>query len=116
MGKVMVLLLGGREGGATPRDAAGYGGSSGGEQSLAQSRDGLRDGAARRVRGAEPVEHHEVVCDAAAADGGDRDAGRPQARGLDLALVAQHVGLVDDQKRRRNPGEQLVAGPQRSGE
>ena len=44
--------------------------------------------------------------------------GTPAARrrGVGLALVAQHVGLVDDHERRRQPLELLVGRTQRRGE
>ena len=45
--------------------------------------------AARGVRLAERVEHHEVVMDAVVADGCDRDPGEPELCGVGLALVAQ---------------------------
>jgi hypothetical protein len=54
------------------------------------------------------------VRDAVVAHGGDRDAGRAQARGVCLALVAQHVGLVDDHQRRRKPAS--ISSPARSGD
>jgi hypothetical protein len=65
------------------------------------------------VGAAERVEHHEVVRDAVVADGRDGDAGRAQPGRVGFALVAQHVGLVDDHERRRKAGELLVARAQR---
>src|SRR3954463_11081620 len=76
-----------------------------------QNGAGLGDGGTGRVRVAERVEHHEVVDRAVVADGRDRDSGGAQARPVRLALVAQHVGLVDDHERRRDSRELLVAGP-----
>ena len=83
---------------------------------LAQDGDGLRDGGTGRVRVAEGVEHHEVVRDAVVADRGDGDARGAEVRRVRLALIAQHVGLVDDHERRRQPFELLVGRPQRRGE
>ena len=81
--------------------------SAASSERVAQGGDGLRDGGPRRPAVAERVEHHEVVRGAVVADGGDRDAGLAQARRVGLALVAQHVGLVDDDQGRREPGELL---------
>jgi hypothetical protein len=73
----------------------------------------MRDGSTGRVRVAERVEHHEVVRDAVVAHGRDRDTGLPQPRRAHLAFVAQYVGFVDGQERRRQAGELLVARAQR---
>jgi hypothetical protein len=47
------------------------------------------------------VEHHEVVRDAVVADRGHVVPGCAQPGSVGLALVAEHVGFVDDQERRR---------------
>jgi predicted ATPase len=72
-------------------------GASGGAQRLAQGRGGLGDGCARGVGLAHRIEQHEVVDDAVVAHGRHRDAGHSQLGGVGLALVAQHVGLADQQ-------------------
>src|SRR4051794_8475919 len=86
---------------------------SGGVERSAEGGDCLRDRGARRVRIAQCVEHQEVVRDAVVADGGDLVAGRAKSRGVRLALVAQYVGLADDQEGGREPGQLLVAGAKR---
>ena len=48
---------------------------------------------------------------AVVTDGRDRDARRAQPGRVRLALVAQHVGLVDDDERRRQPCELLDRSP-----
>src|SRR5919109_854507 len=88
------------------------GGASRAVQGRAQDGHGLRDGGAGRVRLAERVEHHEVVDGTVVADGRDRDLGGAQACRVGLALVAKHVGFVDDHQRRRHAGELVVAGAQ----
>ena len=51
----------------------------------------------------------KIVRDAVVADGRDGHAGRAQPRRVGFALVAQHVGLIDDHECRGKPGELLAA-------
>ncbi len=75
--------------------------------------DRLLDGSRRRGGLAQRVEHHEVVDRAVVADTGGADAGLDELARVGLALVAEHVVLVDDDKRLGQAGELLEVGPQR---
>src|SRR3954451_21400199 len=70
----------------------------------------------RSLRVFEGVQHHEVMHRAQIADGGHRDAGGTQLRCVRLAFVAEHVGLVDDDQRRWQPGQIVEGCAQRRGE
>ena len=73
---------------------------------------GLLDGGGRRGGAADGVEHHEVVDDAVEADAGGAHARLGELAGVGLALVAQHVVLVDDDERLRQSGELVEARSQ----
>src|SRR5215472_16026427 len=64
-----------------------------------ESADGLRYGAASGWRVGERIQHRKVVNRAVIPGRGDPDAGIRQPAGVCLALIAEHIVLVDDDKR-----------------
>ena len=65
---------------------------------LAEERGGLGDRGARRPGLAECIEQHEVVAGPVVANGRDRDARQAELGRVRLTLVAEHVGLIDEQQ------------------
>ena len=59
----------------------------------------LIDGATHRGRVRDRVEQHEIMDCAIVADRPDRNASCSELAAIDLALIAQHVVLVDQEQR-----------------
>jgi hypothetical protein len=80
---------------------------------LAQEIRRLLDGAARRGRVGERVQHDEIMDRAEVARRSDPHAAADQLPGVGLALVTQHVVLVGNHQRRGQAPQLLGGGVQR---